>query len=260
MLGICRAIPGFKGKFMLRKLATGVALSAALLLPLAACSSTDNAGDAAKAAASPSPKPAELLGAAVTKTKGVNVKLSMGLGKERMTGAYDATKKLGSWQGESSGQKINVAVTESEMYMVEIHEGVSLRMQMAKLEQGNDLVPIADPIVGLNLLAAATTATSPSPNIFKCTLDLAKVTATGVGTKKLVEHLTKVAPDKISAIPFTAKVDAQGYVTDLGVTLPKMDKGQDLEYGITMSDFGAPVTVTIPTSNVMDAPDELYKP
>src|SRR4051794_27751612 len=100
---------------MLRKFATGAALSAALLLPLAACSSTDKSSDGgekkAAAAPSPSPKPTEQLAAAVTKTKGVNVKYKLGDTADQMTGSYDATKKSASMDGESEGQKLQLVVT-----------------------------------------------------------------------------------------------------------------------------------------------------
>ncbi|GAA1815805.1 hypothetical protein HC028_09855 [Planosporangium flavigriseum] len=247
---------------MLRKLATGAALSAALLLPLAACSSTkDTAADSApKATASPSPKPAEVLAAAVTKTKGVNVKFTMGDATDKGTGVYDAAKKIGSLEGQSKGEKFTLVVTETDLYMSGPSDlqGNTLHMLIAKMPAGSELLAITDPLGVLSLLSGVSTVTSPSPNFFQGTLDLNKVTATTPGAKALVASGIKDAGANATAVQFNAKATPEGYLSEFSTTMPAGADGKSDVFNLTLSDFAAPVTVTIPTSKVIEAPDAVY--
>ncbi|HEV7900044.1 MAG TPA: hypothetical protein VGP31_19600 [Planosporangium sp.] len=249
---------------MFRKLATGVALSAALLLPLTACNpGTDKAGGTvSKPTASPSPKPAELLTAAVAKTKSVNVKFKLGDDKENMSGGYDVTKKMGSVEGDAGGERMQLVVTENDLYMSGLKDlgGKTLHMVVSKLPGEHGLTIIMDPVLALALIGGAATVESPSPNFFQGTLDLNKVAAATPGGKKMIESAVKAAGAKANAVPFNAKVDAQGYVTEFSTTLPGADAGKDMLYNLTLSDFGAPVTVAVPTAKIIEAPAESYKP
>jgi hypothetical protein len=248
---------------MLRRIPAAVALTAALIVPLAGCSAKTGSAAEPKASPtpSPSPKPAELLAAALTKTRGVNLKLTLGDANDQLSGVYDATKKTVSLEGADNGEKMTVVITEADLYMAGLKEfqGRALHLKIAKFQSDTELAPLADPLFGLSLLGGASTVDSPSPNFFQGTLDLGKVTATTVGSQKLLEIATKAAAGQGSAIQFNAKVDAQGYITEFNTTLPKIDDGNDSAYNETFSDFGSPVTVTVPTSKVIEAPDSAYK-
>jgi hypothetical protein len=252
---------------MFRKITTGVALSAALLLPLAACSSSsDKGGDAgSKAAASPSPspsaKPAETLAAAVTKTKGVNVRYKLGDATDNMAGAFDVAKKAGSMDGASDGEKMQLVVTENDLYISGLSDlqGNTVHMLIAKIPADHDMTVMTDPLAALAMLTGAVTVTSPSADLFQGTLDLNKATAATPGAKKVIESVIKAGGAKASAVPFNAKVDAQGYLSEFGATLPGIDAGKDVLYNLTLSDFASAVTVTVPTSKVVEAPDAAYQ-
>jgi hypothetical protein len=248
---------------MFRKLATGVALSAALLMPLAACgSSADKSGGPAKPAASPSPKPAELLSAAVTKTKAVNVSFNLDGGDEDTTGAYDVTKKMGTVDLTNAGEQMHLVVAEKDLYMLDVKDlgGKNLHMVVAKFPAEHGMLIVADPAVALAMLEGAVTVTSPTPNSFQGTIDLAKVKAATPGGTKMLEGLIKAGGAKANAVEFTAKVDAQGYVAEFNTRFPGADQGKDMLYNITFSNFGAPVTVTVPTAKLVEAPAASYQP
>jgi hypothetical protein len=265
--GSCRgdspAIPGIEGNLMLRRFATAMALATALIVPLAGCSANNGKTGDAKASPtpSPSPKPADLLSAALTKTRGVSLKLTLGDANDQLSGVYDATKKMVSVEGTENGETMTVVITEADLYMAGLKEfqGRALHLKIAKFQSDTALLPLADPLFGLSLLGGATAVESPSPNFFQGTLDLSKVTAPSVGTQKLLEITTRAASGQADAIQFNAKVDAQGYITEFNTTLPKIDDGNDSAYNETFSDFGSPVTVTVPTSKVIEAPDSAYK-
>ncbi|MGC9666657.1 hypothetical protein ACNTMW_08880 [Planosporangium sp. 12N6] len=248
---------------MLRKLATGVALSAALLVPLSACSSGGDKESpaAAKPTPSPSPKPAELLAAAVAKTAGVNVKLTLGDATDKISGVYDATKKVAALDGESDGETMHLVSTDGDLYLGGLKDlqGHTLHLVIAKIPADHDLIVATDPMFGLALLTGAVTVESPSANFFQGTLDLNKVTVATQGGRKMLESAIRSGGAKAGAVQFNAKVDAQGYVSEFNVTLPGVDSGSDLAYNGTLSDFGAPVTAEVPTTKVTEAPDAIYQ-
>lgn len=87
---------------------------------------------------------------------------------------------------------------------------------------------------------------------FKGTLDMTKA---GTVEQEVIEQMG----DKAKAVPFTAKVDAQGRLTsliiDMSATVPGMGK-----LTTTYSGFGDPVTVTAPpASDVVEMPAQMLE-
>ncbi|GII24214.1 hypothetical protein [Planosporangium mesophilum] len=248
---------------MFRKLATAAALSAALLMPLAACgSSTAKAAwTEPKSAASPSQRPAELLSTAVAETRAVNVSYRLGDDTEGMSGVYDVSKKTGTVEGDVNGEKMHLVVTANDMYMsgLKALSGRTLHLVVAKLPGEHGLIVFTDPVLGLAMLDGAVTVASPGPGVFQGTIDLTKVTAATPGGKKMVEVVTRAAGAKANAVEFNAKVDAQGYVTEFIAKLPGANKGTDMLYKISFSNFGAPVTVAVPKTKIIEAPAASYR-
>ena len=216
---------------MLRKYAAGAAFAAALVIGLTACSAekatTEKAVDKAKPVASKAPTPAELLTAAVTKTRAVNVKIEISDGSAAAAkGGYDATTHVGAFSTESDGEKIDMVSTDTEVFLSGPGaNGKSVRMEVGKIKPESGFVVLVDPVAGLSLLTGATTVESSSVGFFSGTIDLAKVQATAPATQKFLEGATKAAAAKASAINFTAKTNPEGYLTEIDTVLPSMQRG-----------------------------------
>lgn len=248
---------------MLRNFATGAAVIAALVLPVAGCASGDTKGSQTASSPSPSPKPAEALAAAVAKTSTVNFKsvLAGETPGENVAGAYDGTTKIGSFAGQDNGQKMEFVVTANELYLSGPTDlqGKSVRMEVGKFGSKSPLAVFLDPHASQTLLSGVTQVETTSPGSFSGSLDLAKVQAATPGAKKFVEYLTAGAGAKANSVKFIATVDDQGYLTRFKATLPGVDNGKDSEFDLKLSEFGAPVTVAKPDpAKVVEATAEMY--
>jgi hypothetical protein len=97
---------------------------------------------------------------------------------------------------------------------------------------------------------------------------MADVTDAGNGSYQGTIDLTKVAGSGVSVdvlggkgnkVPFTAKVDDQGRLTELTIDLSTID-AQLGKMTTTYSDFGATVTVAAPpAADVVEAPESLLQ-
>jgi hypothetical protein len=253
---------------MLRKLAAGIALAAAITLPLAGCGKSTG-GSSAKASESPSPtpspspKPAEALAAAVDKTQAAgNFTFTVANGTDKSTGVYDASTKAIFLDANGDGT-IKVWYFGTDIYLAGFPgtpAGKTVHVDLKKITADGSFSAVADPVAGLRLLATAATVEQPSPGTFKGTIDLTKLDANAApGTKLFVAALTKHVKGGVTAIPFTATVNDQGRVTSFKATFPGADDGKDLDYTLTLADFGTTKTVTKPTANVVEASTSFYK-
>ena len=247
---------------MFRRFATCTALTAALLAPVAGCG-----GDSSPAAKpSPTPQPAEVLAAAATRTAGINLKLEMIDGGDakatKVNGSYDTTKRLTLLAGTEDGETMQLVVGPEKAYLSGLNalEGKTFRIDLAKLPSGNGMVVFAEPMFPLLLLPTATTVTLTAPGSFSGTLDLTRVQAASIGARKFVEGASTAAAAKANALPFTATVNAQGYLATISVTFPAWgDEHKDARIDTSYSGYGDPVTVAEPTgAAVLDAPDGMY--
>ena len=246
---------------MLRKLAAGVLLAAALTLPLAGCRSAGTtATGGASPAASRSPKPTEILTAVIAKSQGTSFALSLGDKNDSLKGSYDAANKAvrldtGGFDFVCIGSALYVSGfpgTDSGKY---------LRVDPAKLTADSTFAVLADPLAGLRFVVAAGSVDQPTSGHFTGTSDLTKVSAGApAGTKLVVDFLTKQTRGGVTALPFTATVDDQGRLTQFSTTFPAADDGKDIDYVLTLSDFGTKATVTAPDpAKVEDAPPSFYQ-
>lgn len=245
---------------MIRRLAVGAALAAALTLSLGACTNSADATDHDSSA----PSAGEKLAAAVTKTSGVSMKIVLAGDRpeENLQGSYDGATKMASFTQTSDGETMNVFVAPDDLYLSGLTDlaGKTMRMQISKLPTNNAMALFADPVAPLTLLPAATEVASSGSGGYTGTIDLARVAASTTGATKFLEYVKGAAGEKASAITFTATVDGQGYLTTFKATFPGLDDGKDSQYDLTLSEFGTTVSLTRPAGeNVIDAPDTAYQ-
>src|SRR3954468_14800083 len=247
---------------MLRKYAAGAALAAALVTGLTACSSTatadKKAADRTRVAPSPTPKPADRLATAVTRTRAVPVKFVVGDDSDTLAnGGYDAGNRISAFKTGTGGDALDLVTTDTELYMSGAAlEGQSIRMQIAKLKAESAMALLTDPVAGLSLLTGATEVNSSLSNTFTGTVDLTRVQATAGNTKKFIEGVLKASAGR-TTLSFTAKTTAEGYLSEFSTALPGIADGKDGQYVMKLTDFGAPVTATRP-ANAIEAPAATY--
>jgi hypothetical protein len=233
-------------------------LASAAVLALGGCAkdSTDSSGSGTPASptASPSPKPSELLAAAVTKTVAQSFTFKLGDSTDSFDGQYDSASKGAEMTLEDEGQKISVVVIGTDVYLGAA--GQVRHYDGTKFQDTGGLAVLTDPVLPLALLATAQDVKKTADG-FSGTFDASKVPTSDAAAAHLGGLIAKAGAS--GPIPFTTKVDAQGNLTEFKTTLPKVDQGKDSEYLFTITKFGS-VTVAKPTGKVTEAAPDDYKP
>ncbi|GAA3294871.1 hypothetical protein Dvina_41130 [Dactylosporangium vinaceum] len=252
---------------MLSRFIVAAALGITLVASAAGCGAAGPAGGPGAADVSPAaptgPKPTEVLAAAVTKTTGVSLKLTLAgdTAEENVAGSYDAPHGIGSIAQTAGADRMTVTVTADDLYLAGLSDfnGKTMHLKITKIDAKSPIVMFTDLLAPLTMLSGVTDATATGPGSFAGTLDLTKARSTTAGSKKFLDFVVAAAAAKAVAVRFTATVDAQGYLTGFKATLPAIDEGKDGEYDVTFSDFGAALTLTKPSgSKVIEAPAALY--
>ena len=133
-----------------------------------------------------------------------------------------------------------------------------MKVIVAGLPGGNDLLPVALPLATLSLLSGVTKA-DVSVNNYSGRLDLTKVApGTDDSMRRFLAYLVQQAGDRAGDIGFTATVDGFGRLASFHAVFPRADGGHDLEYTFDIRGIGVPVAVAIPTASVIDAPGAIY--
>jgi hypothetical protein len=252
-----------------RVVALGV-FAIALVAPLSGCSSTKDTpaarsgggGAASNAAPSASPKPGELLAAAVTRLSGQNMKYTIDSGNgDVLTGSFDAKTGGNLLTGNVDGSKMDIIALGNDMYLGGLAPGGKYYHALASKfkDNGIGMLLLVDPLCGQKFLSTATGVKQDKPGEFTGTLDLTKVTVTGTA-KRLADHFAKSAGATAAALPFTTTMDASGAIAAVTMTFPKADLGnKDLKYNLKITEVGGAVTVAAPPKNkVTEAPPDIY--
>ncbi|WBB77459.1 hypothetical protein O7606_14300 [Micromonospora sp. WMMD882] len=113
-----------------------------------------------------------------------------------------------------------------------------------------------DPAGSEALTRAVTDVRKTGAGMYAGTLD-----ATRVGDSKVLDAATvRALAGKASALPFTAKLDAQGRLTEFGVEIPAAGDAKARNLLITYADYGATTPVQQPPAGqVVEASDDVYK-
>ncbi|GIF49077.1 hypothetical protein DFJ67_3271 [Asanoa ferruginea] len=247
----------------IRLATTGLGVFAALCIGLAGCgnttapivSSTPSAG--ASDASPPSAATAELT-AAAQKLNDDTVKVTLESATVKSTGNLDP-------RADKATMSVRIGTTSS----------VDLRSVGEDAWLQATGVPGVEPNKWLHIdgarLAGTTFDALPDGDAAgagKFVERMADVTETGDGSYSGSIDLTKVAGSGVSVdllggkgnkVPFTAKVDDQGRLTELTIDLSSID-AQLGKMTTTYSDFGATVTVAAPpAADVVEAPETLLQ-
>ncbi|WDZ86852.1 hypothetical protein [Micromonospora cathayae] len=113
-----------------------------------------------------------------------------------------------------------------------------------------------DPAGSEALTKAITEVRKTGEGMYAGTLDATKAT----GSDVLDAETVKALAGQASAVPFTAKLDAQGRLTEFGIEVPAAGTAKAQNLLITYSDYGATTPVQQPPADqVVEASDDVYK-
>jgi hypothetical protein len=250
---------------MLRRFVIWAALGTTLILPLAGCGTVPvpTTGVASTApTALPPPDPVDVLAAAASKTTGVNlnVELTDSTGNH-YTGSYDGIQKIASLTQAGGGTGLKITVTREDYYLsgLKTYKGQTVHLKIDKLRDESILAVMSDVLIPLTLLSQATGVRSTGPGAYSGHIDASLVRGTTLGAQKFLAHVNRSGGANAQTLIFTATVK-NGYLTSFKTTLPTFIGGKDVTYELKLSNFGIPVTITIPTGKtVIEPPDKLYE-
>ncbi|GAA3289400.1 hypothetical protein Dvina_23210 [Dactylosporangium vinaceum] len=130
-----------------------------------------------------------------------------------------------------------------------------LKADPAKITGSLSFLEAKDPIDVQGVVAHATNLKSDDGTLFTGTIDLSTA---GSGGLLYDAAAAKELGDKAKAVPFSASVNPEGYVSGLKVSVPAYGTEPASEGSVTLMSFGTPVTVTAPTADVMPMPEQMY--
>ncbi|SCL35903.1 hypothetical protein GA0074692_4213 [Micromonospora pallida] len=113
-----------------------------------------------------------------------------------------------------------------------------------------------DPAGSEALTKAITEVRKTGEGMYAGTLDLTKAADSDL----LDANVVKALAGQASAVPFTAKLDAQGRLVELGVDVPAAGDTPAQNLVVTYADYGATTAVQKPPADqVVEAPNEVYE-
>ncbi|WP_157548133.1 hypothetical protein [Micromonospora sp. ATCC 39149] len=267
----------------IRRWSVGV-LAAALFVPgLTACnnSAADEpaAGGASTAPAAPADPKAALLASTKELGKG-NFTFAMTGGEFNGSGTVHMPSKSAEMKmtgGDSDAEELSINMhlvfidTDSWVKMeftgpmaesvpgVKALKGKYQHLDRSKIKDVKDLqfdFSDVDPAGSEALTKAITDVKKTGEGTYEGTLDATKATGSDVLDVEIVKDLA----GKAKAVPFTAKLDGQGRLTEFVVKVPAAgsSKAQDLK--VTYADYGAATAVEQPPADrVVEASDQVYE-
>lgn len=136
--------------------------------------------------------------------------------------------------------------------------GKYLHMDQSKIKDIEDLTvdfQDVDPAGSASLMEAIVDVQKTGEGVYSGTVDLTKAT----DAEMVDEELVKTLGAQASALPFEAKVDSQGRLTELAIKVPAAGGSQAYDLKIAYSDYGAVTAVQKPpASQTIEAPAEAY--
>ncbi|MFI5952890.1 hypothetical protein [Cryptosporangium sp. NPDC051539] len=106
------------------------------------------------------------------------------------------------------------------------------------------------------LFGAVVDAKDAGPGAFSGTLDLTK----SRDSEAVDEEIITALGPKANAVPFTAKLDAEGRTSEVVLQVPASAKNKAYTYTITLSDYGTATPVTTPKdSEIAATPPGAYE-
>ncbi len=210
--------------------------------------------------------PAAELAAAATKLEGESLKVTMtmaaGLNADGAVNADGSRMDMTMTMGGSGGTDGRIAVRKvgNDLYMkfggslgsmLGGAGGKWMHVDATKVPEGSAFsMRGSNPKDASKMIAATTGVEKTGDGSFKGVLDMTRTP--GANTKSL-----EALGAKATAVPFTARVDAEGRMTELVIDVETLAPGAG-KVTTRYSDFGTPVSVDAPpASQVMEMPKEM---
>ncbi|MFG1952204.1 hypothetical protein [Micromonospora sp. NPDC048830] len=257
-------------------------LAAALFVPgLAACASGDAepASDSRSAAPAVPADPKEALLASTKEISKGNFAFTIGGGELTGSGKVHAPSKSAEMKMAADGGSDGISM---DMHLVFIDTESWVKLEFtgpmadavpgAKAMKGKyqhvdrtkaqdiedlkfDLADV-DPAGSEALMKAVTDVRKTGEGAYAGTLDATKTT----GSDLLDADTIKGLADKAGAVPFTAKLDAQGRLVEFAVQVPASGDSKAQDLSVTYADYGAVTAVQQPPADqVVEASDQVYE-
>lgn len=204
--------------------------------------------------------PAEALEASVKKLNDQSFTISLHMSLMTASGGVDPVARQGNLT-----MKIDIGSESVEYQIMTIDEDVFvrfggvpgvpegwLRVDASEIEEGGglDILPKDDPMGANNLIKGIVEVSRDGERGFAGTIDLTKSPTADPESMKMYG-------DKVRSVPFTARVDEQGRLTEISVDTKGVSPLLG-EMRVAYDNFGKPVEIRKPDpSEVSDMPDEL---
>lgn len=251
-----------------KRAALGVAFLAALAFVAGCQGSKSTPGTGGDTGSTVTKNASEELTDAIKKLNETSYSFSMTLGSMgEMTGAVDpankAVKAGMAVEQEGTGFSFDMIVLGTDMYMKMDLGGIALPgmpagkymhldgSKVTSLENFG-LKDLEDPTQAAELMKSLITVEKSGDGTFKGTIDMSKLEALNEDIKDL--------GDKAKSIPFEAKVDGEGRLTQMTMTLPAGDSTPEMKMEMKYFDFGDATKITKPADGeIVEAPAEVYQ-
>ncbi|MFR9776305.1 hypothetical protein ACL02O_09600 [Micromonospora sp. MS34] len=263
----------------LRRWSVGV-LAAALFVPgLAACKTeADSPAAESKSAAPAVPAdPKEALAASTEEIKKGNFTFTISGGEFNGEGTVhmpskSAEMKLSSGAGSGDDMKMHLVFIDADSW-VKLDFGAMAdsipgfkemkdkyqHLDRSKIKDADELnfdFADVDPAGSDKMIDAITDVKKTGEGTYAGTLDATKATDSDV----LDAEAIKTLGDKAKAVPFTAKLDPQGRLTEFAVEVPAAGSIPASTVTVNYADYGSATAVQAPPSNqVVEASDNVYE-
>ncbi|MCW3838753.1 hypothetical protein ONA70_01395 [Micromonospora yasonensis] len=262
----------------IRRWSVGV-LAAALFVPgLAACKTGADSPTAESKSAAPTvpADPKEALVASTTEIKKGNFTFTISGGEFNGEGTVhmpskSAEMKLSSGQGSADDMKMHLVFIDTDSWLKldlgAMADSVPSLKEMkdkyqhldrSKIKDAKELTfdfADVDPAGSDKIIAAITEVKKTGEGTYAGAIDATKATDSDV----LDAEVVKALGDKAKAVPFTAKVDAQGRLTEFAVQVPAAGSVPASTVTVTYADYGAATAVKAPPAGqVVEASDKVY--
>ncbi|GAB2926843.1 hypothetical protein GCM10027280_12740 [Micromonospora polyrhachis] len=143
--------------------------------------------------------------------------------------------------------------------MASLNTGKYMHLDQSKVKSIKDLqfdFNDVDPAGAALLTKAIVDVQKTGEGTYSGKIDLSKATEAGLSDEDVLKALGAQA----NSLPFTAKLDAQGRLTELAIKVPAVGEIKEQELKVTYSDYGAATATQKPeASQTQEAPAGVYE-
>jgi hypothetical protein len=212
----------------------------------------------APSSALPSAAASQQLAAAIATLDGQSLKYTITGSQGTLSGGFDTTTNGITLSGGNT-TKLEYVVLGDDVYLKGFDpQGRWWHLSLSRFPSRSTFRLLADPLFGIKFLTTASNVKQDAPGTFTGTLDVTKVTASGI-TNQIADLLAKGDPAGATAVPFTATVDSQGRLAGVKATFTGVSKSGRLPYELKIVEYGASAPAVRPSrTETVEAPPEAY--